>query len=59
VQLHESIEVTQVYGVDAVNTKLAEGWRLLAVLATTYPGFNGTGVTYVLGKPVPKPDMAK
>lgn len=58
-QLSEVVEVTQAYGVDAANRRLAEGWKLLAVVATTNPGFQESGVTYVLGKAAPESEMAK
>lgn len=49
-QMSEAAEVVQVAGSTAANQKLAEGWKLLAVV----PHANNAGqshVAYVLGKP--------
>lgn len=52
-QLHEAVELKEAYSVSSANTAVQEGWKLLAVA----PGANG--VTYVLGKTAPEPQMAK
>ena len=52
-QMSEAAEVVQVAGSTAANQKLAEGWKLLAVV----PHANNAGqshVAYVLGKPAEK-----
>lgn len=57
-QLSDAIEVVQVAGATNANEKLAEGWKLLAVV----PGANSSGqphVAYVLGKPSPQYLTAK
>ncbi len=49
-QMSDAVEVVQVAGASAANDKLAEGWKLLAVV----PSANSSGhqhVAYVLGKP--------
>lgn len=49
-QMSDAIEVVQVAGATNANEKLAEGWKLLAVV----PSANSSGqphVAYVLGKP--------
>ncbi|MCE1004521.1 hypothetical protein [Pseudomonas sp. NMI1173_11] len=49
-QMSDAVEVVQVAGSTQANEKLAEGWKLLAVV----PSENATGkahVAYVLGKP--------
>ncbi|MDR6163089.1 MULTISPECIES: hypothetical protein [Pseudomonas] len=51
-QLHEAVELKEAYSVSSANTAVQEGWKLLAVV----PGANG--VTYVLGKTAPEPQMA-
>jgi len=51
-QMSDAVEVVQVAGASAANEKLAEGWKLLAVV----PNANSEGrshVAYVLGKPKP------
>ncbi|MNL02118.1 hypothetical protein D3C87_1226130 [compost metagenome] len=51
-QMHEVGEVTQVAGASNANTKLAEGWMLLAVTSAGNGQTDGrTFVWYVLGKP--------
>jgi hypothetical protein len=51
-QMHEVSEVTQVAGAANANTKLAEGWTLLAVTSAGNGENDGkTFVWYVLGKP--------
>ena len=56
-QMHEVGEVVQVVGASSANTKLAEGWKLLAVTNAGNGQANGqTFVWYVLGKPVAKKD---
>ncbi len=52
-QLSDAVEVVQVAGMRSANEKLAEGWKLLAVV----PGANAEGkahVAYVLGKSAAK-----
>lgn len=49
-KMSDAIEVVQVAGATNANEKLAEGWKLLAVV----PSANSSGqphVAYVLGKP--------
>ena len=49
-QMSNAVQVVQVAGALAANEKLAEGWKLLAVV----PSANSEGkahVAYVLGKP--------
>ncbi|WP_349987437.1 hypothetical protein ABMQ39_06630 [Pseudomonas alloputida] len=49
-QMSDAVELVQVAGSTQANEKLAEGWKLLAVV----PSENATGkahVAYVLGKP--------
>ncbi|WP_162770520.1 hypothetical protein [Pseudomonas abietaniphila] len=49
-QMSDAVQVVQVAGANAANEKLADGWKLLAVV----PNANGEGkahVAYVLGKP--------
>jgi hypothetical protein len=54
-QMHEVGEVTQVAGAANANTKLTEGWTLLAVTSAGNGGNDGkTFVWYVLGKPAAK-----
>lgn len=51
-QMHEVGEVTQVAGAANANTKLAEGWTLLAVTSAGNGQSDGrTFIWYVLGKP--------
>lgn len=51
-QMHEVGEVVQVAGAGNANTKLAEGWKLLAVTSAGNGQPNGQSfVWYVLGKP--------
>ena len=50
-QMHEAAEVTQVVGDKHANEKLAEGWKLLAVIPGVGQGSSlSTSVIYVLGK---------
>ncbi|MBC3774703.1 MULTISPECIES: hypothetical protein [unclassified Pseudomonas] len=52
-QMSEAAEVVQVAGADNANKRLADGWKLLAVV----PSANNEGkvhVAYVLGKPAEK-----
>lgn len=50
-QMHEAAEVVQVVGDTNANEKLADGWKLLAVLPGLPSGSsNSTSVIYVLGK---------
>jgi hypothetical protein len=50
-QMYEAAEVVQVDGEADANKKLAEGWKLLAVLPGLPLGSNNrTSVIYVLGK---------
>jgi len=59
-QMHEAVEVVQVAGAGNANTKLAEGWKLLAVTSAGNGQADGkTFVFYILGKPAPPPEMAK
>lgn len=51
-QMSEAGEVVQVVGVGNANTKLQEGWTLLAVVPGQAGGSDGQStVVYVLGKP--------
>ncbi|WP_027925906.1 hypothetical protein [Pseudomonas sp. URMO17WK12:I12] len=51
-QMSEAVEVIQVAGASSANTKLAEGWKLLAVTSAGNGQNDGkTFVWYVLGKP--------
>lgn len=49
-QMSEAAEVVQVHGAQEANKKLAEGWKLLAVVPGSEPDAVSF-VTYVLGKP--------
>lgn len=49
-QMSEVVEVTQVYGAGNANTKLAEGWQLLAVVPGQTSAVQNTGVIYVFGR---------
>ena len=53
-QMSEVVEVTQVYGAGNANTKMAEGWKLLAVVPGKAHGVENTGVIFVLGKSAEK-----
>ncbi|WP_285354613.1 hypothetical protein [Pseudomonas sp. lyk4-R2A-10] len=54
----EVIEVVEELGASRANQRLAEGWKLLAVV----PGYNHINTQavacYVLGKSAPEPQMA-
>lgn len=52
-QMSDAVEVVQMFGTERVNQHLAEGWKLLAVVASTYgDGKDNTlRPCYVLGKP--------
>ncbi len=54
-QMSDAVEIVQVFGVERANAHLAEGWKLLAVVASTYGDSkeNNLRPTYVLGKPAP------
>jgi hypothetical protein len=53
-QMHEAAKVVQVVGDENANEKLADGWRLLAVLPGPPLGSSSsTSVVYVLGKRKP------
>ena len=54
-QISEAVEVVQVVGAGNANKKLAEGWKLLAVV----PSADNIGlahVAYVLGRAEPMPE---
>ncbi|MFJ7793295.1 hypothetical protein [Pseudomonas sp. NPDC096950] len=54
-QMHEAGQVLEVFNQDEANERLAEDWRLLAVLPGAPRGSsNSTSVIYVLGKPKEK-----
>ena len=51
-RISEAAQVLEVFSEDEANERLAEGWRLLAVLPGTPRGSsNRASVVYVLGKP--------
>ncbi|SEM38642.1 hypothetical protein SAMN03159362_4521 [Pseudomonas sp. NFIX51] len=51
-QMHEAAQVLEVIGEETANERLAEGWKLLAVLPGLPRGSSSsTTVIYVLGKP--------
>ncbi|MBA1218176.1 hypothetical protein [Pseudomonas fulva] len=52
-QMSDAVEVKQIFGDDRVNALLAEGWKLLTVVASTYGDGKDNVVRpcYVLGKP--------
>lgn len=52
-QLSDAVEVTQTFGTDAVNKLLKDGWKVLAVTASTYGDAKEGKVLpcYTLGKP--------
>ncbi len=52
-QMSDAVEVKQMFGDSAVTALLAEGWKLLAVVASTYGDGKENVVRpcYVLGKP--------
>lgn len=52
-QMSEAGQVVQLFGTERVNEHLAQGWKLLAVVASTYgDGKDNTlRPCYVLGKP--------
>lgn len=54
-QMHEVGEVIQVANSGPANIKLAEGWKLLAVVPGAGAG-SGSIVIYVLGKPAKAAD---
>jgi len=50
-QMHEAAEVVQVVGDTQANEKLAEGWKLFAVIPGGPQGSSpGLSVIYVLGR---------
>ena len=53
-QMSDAIEVVQVAGAINANAKLAEGWKLIAVLPGTVQSTGAGVVMYVLGKPEDK-----
>lgn len=50
-QISDTVEVLEVRSQSEANTKLKEGWSLLAVLPGATGGNGSTYVIYVLGKP--------
>lgn len=52
-QMSDAVKVVQVFGTERVNEHLAQGWKLLAVVASTYGESkdNTLRPCYVLGKP--------
>jgi len=52
-QMSEAAEVVNVFGIDRVNEHLAQGWKLLTVVASTYGDVIDGNLRpcYVLGKP--------
>lgn len=51
-QISDAVEVIEVFSEDEANERLAEGWRLLAVVPGAPRGSsNRASVVYVLGKP--------
>ncbi|WP_213154111.1 hypothetical protein [Pseudomonas carnis] len=60
-QMHEAKQVVQVAGAASANSKLAEGWKLLAVMsAGNGQSDEKTVVWYVLGNAEPiKKDVSK
>lgn len=54
--MSDAVEVVQVAGTSNANAKLAEGWKLFAVLPGKVQGTGFVVVMYVLGKPAPKPN---
>ena len=54
-QMSEAVEVIQVAGAGNANIKLAEGWRLLAVVPGNVAATGHAIVLYVLGKPAAEP----
>ncbi|WP_267269629.1 hypothetical protein [Pseudomonas protegens] len=60
-QMHEAKQVVQVAGAASANSRLAEGWTLLAVMsAGNGQSDNKTVVWYVLGKAEPiKKDVSE
>ncbi|MEZ1324788.1 hypothetical protein QIW46_25930 [Pseudomonas fluorescens] len=58
-QINDAAEVVEELGAARANRRLAEGWKLLAVVPG-YDHINTQAVAcYVLGKPAPEPQMAK
>jgi len=49
-EIYETKKVVHVIGDEAANEKLAEGWKLLAVMPAEKNGAGGTSVIYVFGK---------
>jgi hypothetical protein len=49
-ELYETKKVVHVIGDVDANEKLAEGWKLLAVMPAEKGGIGGTSVIYVFGK---------
>lgn len=49
-QISDAVEVVEVHGQAAANGKLAEGWKLLAVLPAVSPHGGSTYTVYVMGK---------
>lgn len=55
-QISDAVEVLEVRTQKEANTKLKEGWSLLAVIPGATGGTGSTYVIYVLGKPKSKAD---
>ncbi|WP_411566827.1 hypothetical protein ACLIN3_27340 (plasmid) [Pseudomonas orientalis] len=51
-QMHEAKQVVQVVGAGNANSKLAEGWTLLAVVSADVKN-GGVSAMYVLGRAEP------
>lgn len=50
-QISDAVEVLEVRELKEVNTKLGQGWKLLAVIPGSTGGIGSTYVIYVLGQP--------
>ena len=56
-QMHEAAEVVQVIGAGNANAKLAEGWKLLAVVSAELSRAETPSAMYVLGRKAQKKPM--